>query len=368
MSGRRLNIAFWGSSLVSAYWNGAATYYRGLLRALAGRGHVITFYEPDAYQRQQHRDMADPPWARVVVYDPDAELDPHLERSSEADLVVKASGIGVLDDHLVTALLGRRRARQRIIYWDVDAPATLAALADGVEPVLAEALPEFDAVFTYGGGPPVVRAYGAAGARFVRPIYNAVDPATHHPVAAQPRFRADLTLLANRLPDREARLRRYFLEVAAARPDRRFLLGGNGWSRADVPANVDLLGHVPPGDHNALNCSARLVLNVSREDMARMGYSPATRVFEAAGAGACLISDAWAGIDEFLAPGRELLVAEDGDDVAAWLDRVSADEAAEIGSRARDRVLREHTYHHRALAVERALAQMHEEVVSGCTS
>jgi spore maturation protein CgeB len=62
-----MRIAFFGSSLVSAYWNGAATYYRGLLKALAGRGHAITFYEPDAFERQAHRDIDDPPWARIVV-------------------------------------------------------------------------------------------------------------------------------------------------------------------------------------------------------------------------------------------------------------------------------------------------------------
>ena len=63
-----LNIAFFGTSLVSAYWNGAATYYRGIIRALAERGHRVTFYEPDAFDRQSHRDIDDPDWARVVVY------------------------------------------------------------------------------------------------------------------------------------------------------------------------------------------------------------------------------------------------------------------------------------------------------------
>src|SRR6201996_4849010 len=63
-----VRIAFYGSSLLSAYWNGAATYYRGLLRELAARGHAITFYEPDAFDRQAHKDMEPPDWARVVVY------------------------------------------------------------------------------------------------------------------------------------------------------------------------------------------------------------------------------------------------------------------------------------------------------------
>lgn len=365
---RTVSIAFWGSSLVSAYWNGAATYYRGLLRALAARGHRITFFEPDAFDRQQHRDLADPDWARVVVYDPLGDLAPHFADSDRADLVVKASGIGVLDDHLAQALVARRRPGQQVIFWDVDAPATLAALDEGREAVLAEVLGDFDGVFTYGGGPPVVRAYHARGARFVRPIYNAVDPSTHHPVAPTSRYGADLALLANRLPDRETRLRTYFMDVAAAMPDLRFLLGGNGWQPEDVTSNVTLLGHVAPGEHNALNCSARLVLNVSRQDMARMGYSPATRVFEAAGAGACLVSDTWEGIGQFLEPGREVLLAEHGDDVARWLADVDTERACDIGERARRRVLAEHTYAHRAVDVERALTDMTEEAYGPCAS
>src|SRR5690606_21296223 len=160
----------------------------------------------------------------------------------------------------------------------------------------------------------------------------------------------------------------YFLDVATAHPRYRFLLGGNGWHSSDTSANVGLLGHVPPYRHNALNCSARLVLNVSREDMARLGYSPATRVFEAAGAGACLISDAWEGIDRFLAPGSEVLLARDGDEVAEHLARVDREQAQEIGARARRRVLAEHTYRDRAEAVEQALADMEREVVERCTS
>src|SRR5436189_748093 len=94
-----LDIAFFGSSLVSAYWNGAATYYRGIVRAMHERGHRVTFYEPDAYQRQQHRDIDDPDWATVVVYAGDSEDEAlrMVESARGADLVVKASGIGVFD-------------------------------------------------------------------------------------------------------------------------------------------------------------------------------------------------------------------------------------------------------------------------------
>ncbi|HVL64266.1 MAG TPA: hypothetical protein VM573_03745, partial [Actinomycetota bacterium] len=86
-----------GSSLVSAYWNGACTYYRGIVRALAERGHDVTFYEPDAFDRQKHRDIPDPEWAKVVVYGAEEERDVRevVDRAAGSDVVVKASGVGV---------------------------------------------------------------------------------------------------------------------------------------------------------------------------------------------------------------------------------------------------------------------------------
>src|SRR5215207_3153311 len=124
---RQLNISFFGSSLVSAYWNGAATYYRGIVRALHERGHRVTFYEPDAFERQKHRDIEDPPWARVVVYSAqsEAEVLQAVEQARGADLVVKASGVGVFDELLESAVLALQGPRTLVAFWDVDAPATL---------------------------------------------------------------------------------------------------------------------------------------------------------------------------------------------------------------------------------------------------
>jgi spore maturation protein CgeB len=352
-----LRIAFFASSLVSAYWNGAATYYRGLARALHARGHRVAFYEPDAWDRQRHRDIPDPDWARVVVWDPNepAALDACLEEAARADLVVKASGVGVHDALLEARVPALRRPGNRVAFWDVDAPATLERLArDPADPFHAE-VPRYDVVFTYGGGEPVVRGYRALGARACVPVYNALDPETHHPVAPDPRFEADLAFLGNRLPDREARVEAFFLDAAARRPALRFLLGGSGWGGRTVPPNVRELGHVGTGDHNAFNCTPRAVLNVSRESMARNGWSPATRVFEAAGAGACLVSDAWEGLEDFLEPGREVLSARSGEEVAAHLDALDEARARAIGAAARRRVLAEHTYARRAETVEAAL-------------
>jgi spore maturation protein CgeB len=354
-----MTIAFFGSSLVSAYWNGAATYYRGILFALAARGHRITFYEPDAFERQQHRDIADPDWAEVVVYPPSVDAVAHMiERSRGTDLVVKASGVGVHDELLERLVLELAGPRTLVAFWDVDAPATLDRVErDPADPFRA-LIPRYDAVFTYGGGAPVVDAYHALGARRCVPIYNALDPATHHRVAPDPRFAAQLGFLGNRLPDRERRVDEFFVRAARALPDQRFLLGGAGWHDKALPDNVDYLGHVFTRDHNAFNTTPLAVLNISRDSMAAYGFSPATRVFEAAGAGACVITDAWIGIEQFLEPDREVLVARDGDEVAHHLRALDPASAGAIGERAQARMLREHTYAHRALDVETALGDL----------
>jgi spore maturation protein CgeB len=343
MSG--LDIAFFGSSLVSAYWNGAATYYRGIVRALAERGHRVTFYEPDAYGRQQHRDIADPEWARVVVYDPDRWADA-LERARGADVVVKASGVGVRDAELEAGVL--ELDVPRTIFWDVDAPATLARMEADEDDALRALLPRYDLVLTYGGGDPVVLRYHALGARDCVPVYNALDPDTHHPVPRKVDFTCDLGFLGNRLPDREARVGEFLLNPARHLPDRTFVLGGAGWETKSLPPNVRAPGHVRTADHNAFFCSSMATLNINRESMARYGFSPPTRIFEAAGSGACIISDAWEGIDLFLEPGREILLADNGEAVADALDRLTLAAAQQIGQAARARILAQHTYAHRA--------------------
>ena len=351
-----MRVAFYGSSLLSSYWNGAATYYRGLLHELARLGHAITFYEPDAYDRQAHRDIEPPDWARSVVYaaTPEAMRRAAAE-AARADVVVKASGVGVFDDELLTAVMAAASPGALRIFWDVDAPATLAMLRDAPDHPLRRALGSLDFVMTYGGGQPVIDAYAALGAARCVPIYNALDPATHCPAAADPAYAADLSLLANRLPDREARIEQFFVEPARLLPDRRFVLGGAGWHDKTLPGNVRAIGHVPTAAHNAFNASARAVLNVARDSMAAIGFSPATRVFEAAGAGACIITDHWEGIELFLEPGREILVARDGRDVAAHLAALTPARAEKIGSAARARVLASHTYAQRALLVDRLL-------------
>jgi spore maturation protein CgeB len=345
-----MNIAWFPSSLLSAYWNGAATYYRGLIKALHNRGHRITVYEPDAYDRQKHRDLDPPHWANVVVYEnsEDAARRALDAAAKNADMIVKCSGIGVFDELLESAVLEYKRPDNYIVFCDVDAPATLERVENnGGDPFL-RCIPRYDFIFTYGGGPPVVRGYESLGAQLCVPIYNGLDPETHHPVPPNPNFAADLGFLGHRLPDREARVEEFFLNTATQLPGQQFLLGGIGWDTKPLPPNVKNIGHVYTADHNAFNCTPRMVLNISRASMARYGYSPATRVFEAAGAAACLITDDWEGIDFFFEPDEEILPARNGDEVAAYMQNIDAAQAREIGEAAYRRALAQHTYAHRA--------------------
>ncbi|MFC0340107.1 CgeB family protein [Paracoccus niistensis] len=354
-----MKIAFYGSSLLSSYWNGAATYYRGILGELAKRGYQITFYEPDAFDRQKHRDIDPPDWCRSVVYPATEDaMRGVLAEAADADIVVKANGVGVFDRELLEGIIAQARPGALKIFWDVDAAATLDEMrADDSHPV-RRALPHLDMVLTYGGGPPVVDAYHGFGAKLCEPVYNALDPATHHPAPADPKFASDLAFLGNRLPDREARVEEFFLKPAAMLADRSFLIGGNGWETKQMPGNVRHLGHVYTHEHNAFNCTPLAVLNVARDSMANVGFSPATRVFEAAGAAACLITDAWEGIELFLTPNSEVLVARDGQDVADHLASLTPERAKEIGQAALARIKAEHTYALRGAQVD-ALFKAH---------
>jgi spore maturation protein CgeB len=275
-----------------------------------------------------------------------------VQSAAGADVVIKTSGVGVYDDVLERAVARIGPPGTLRIFWDVDAPATLARMeADPGDPLRSE-LPHYDAVFTYGGGHPVVERYAQLGARECVTVYNGLDPTTHHRVLAEPRFAADCALLANRLPDREERVEEFFFRSATLAPEHEFVLAGNGWDGKAMPANVRWIGHLGTEHHNAFNCSSTTVLNITRESMAANGWSPATRVFEAAGAGACLITDAWAGIDHFFAIGTEILVADDGDQVAAQVRDTTPERANQLGARAAARTLTEHTYTRRAAQVD----------------
>ena len=343
-----------GSSLVSSYWNGAATYYRGIYTYLARMGHEITFAEPRAFGRQEHRDAGDFSYARSLVYEPTTGVSAMLEQARDADVVVKHSGVGV-DDVLLERRVLECRPHARIVFCDVDTPATVSRMNADAEDPFPEVLRQYDGVISYCGGALAEAEYRRHGARNYFVVPNGLDPETHFPVAPDAAYACDLVFLGNRLPDREARVEELFLRAAEMAPEMTFLLGGEGWEGKPMPANVRWLGHVPTALHNRVNCSARMVLNINRASMAAYGYSPPTRVFEVAGAGGALLCDAWPGVETFFAPGEELEVVASAEEVVAALRQHNVESARRMGERLLARALAEHTYAERAARIDAAM-------------
>lgn len=359
-----MNIFVFGSSLTSTYWNGAATYYRGIYKNLHRLGHKITFAEPAIYDRQNHKDGAEIDYAEIRVYDTPRDIPRLLKDARRADVIIKHSGVGADDARLEDEVLDCRTSKNRVIFWDVDAPATLSRIETILADPFRALIPEYDAIFTYGGGPQVITHYKTFGAQLCLPIYNALDPGTHHPVAVDRNLVCDLAFVGHRLPDREARVENFFLKAAQLAPEMSFILGGEGWGNKKRPPNVRWIGHVGSERHNVVNCSARMVLNINRESMAKVGFSPPTRVFEAAGAGACLITDAWEGVDQFFTPNTEILIAESADDVIDHLRRFDTKQAAAVGDAMMNRALRQHTYESRAKQVHTALNNLFDHRIT----
>jgi spore maturation protein CgeB len=348
-----MKIFAFGASILTSYWNGAATYYRGIYKYLARRGHEITFASPDAFDRRRRLDEGDFSYVNAIYYEPTIGLDAMLEMAAKADVVIKHSGLGV-DDALLEDRILELQAGSIVIFWDVDAPATLRRIHGNPSDPFHHDVPRYDAIFSYGGGPKARNGYLQAGARAYYSIYNGLDPETHHPVPADPTLACDLAFLGNRLPDREVRVEQLFLRAAELAPDKKFLLGGEGWSDKRMPPNVQILGHVATGDHNRFNCSAGMVMNINRASMADFGFSPPTRVFEGCGAGACMLSDDWPGIPDCFEPGVEILVVRTAAEVVEALRQYDSVARRRIGDAFLARGLRDHIYQQRALQAESA--------------
>ena len=351
-----MKIFVFGSSIVSSYWNGAATYYRGVYKHLAKLGHEIVFAEPDAYGRQEHRDEENVSFVHSLVYRPGVDIDAMLEKAASADVVIKHSGLGVDDDLLEQRVL-ECSPHSIVCFWDVDAPATISRMYGNVDDPLRSAISRYDAILTYGGGPEIYDAYMKIGARAYFSIYNGLDLTTHHPVDPEPDLRCDVAFIGNRLPDSEQRVEDLFLRAAELAPYKQFLLGGEGWGDKMLPKNVRWIGHVPTHRHNAVNCSAGMVMNINRSSMATYGYAPPTRVFEVAGAGTCMLCDAWPGIEQFFEPGREILVIDSAEEVVAAISLHGEEARKQIGHAFHERALRDHTYAQRAMDAEQAFSE-----------
>lgn len=354
-----MHILVVGLTITSSWGNGHATTYRGLLRALAARGHRITFAEQYAEWYAANRDLYDAEFAELLVYPHWDAVEAELTgRVATADVIVVGSfcpeGQRVVD----WALAQARRRGAVAVYYDIDTPVTLQALAQHGETfyLRADQVPAFDAVLSFAGGQAVKELRERWGARLVRPLYCAADPACYYPAPPDPRFMADYSYMGTYAADRQPALERLFLEVARRLPDRSFVLAGAQYppGALELP-NLRHYVHVYPHDHPAFFSSSRLTLKVTRRAMVAYGHSPSVTLFEAAACGACIVSDVWDGLEQFFTPGEEVLPARTTEDVLGYL-ALSDAELRQVGDAARRRVLQAHTYAVRAAEFEQVVA------------
>jgi spore maturation protein CgeB len=345
-----LDVVLLGLSITSSWGNGHATTYRALMRGLAERGHRVLFLERDAPWYAAHRDLPAPPYGRTVLYASVAELrEAHGAAIRNADLVVVGSyvpeGAAVLRSVLDLA-------RGTTAFYDIDTPVTLARLRRRDCDYLAAGLvPGLDLYLSFTGGPMLGRIERELGAPMARALYCSADPDVHRPSPGAARW--DLGYVGTYSADRQGTLERLLVDPARRRPDLRFAVAGPQYPNGIAwPANVTRIEHLPPGDHARFYAAQRFTLNVTRADMVRAGWSPSVRLFEAAACGTPIISDFWPGLSTFFEPGREILIARSTADALRVLDRLAEDERREIGTRARRRVLAQHTAMHRAVELE----------------
>ena len=350
-----MKIVIFGLTISSSWGNGHATLWRGLCRALAGRGHDIVFFEQDTPYYAANRDLHAVPGGELVLYPEWADIRTRaVEELATADVAIVTS---YCPDSLAATDLVLDASRPVRVFYDLDTPVTLARVAqgEGVGYIGPDGLSGFDLVLSYTGGAALDELRSRLRARRVAPLYGHVDPDAHSPAAPVDRFRADLSYLGTYAEDRQIALETLFVEPARQQPDLRFLIGGAQYPQTfPWTSNIYFVRHLPPQDHPAFFASGRITLNVTRRAMAEMGWCPSGRLFEAAACGAPILTDSWEGLDAFFEPGREILTARTTSDALAAL-AIDDGELRRMARAARDRTLAEHTSERRAIEFEALL-------------
>lgn len=350
-----MKLVFFGLTISSSWGNGHATLLRGLFKALTARHHRIAFFERDVPYYAAHRDLIEMPGVDLYLYDGWSEI------AATARDIVAESDVAVVTSYCPDGIAATELVISSNInlsvFYDLDTPITLEAIQHGEQLAYIgpRKLADFDLVLSYTGGAALIALQDELGARRVVPLFGSVDPDVHHPATGRAAYEADLSYLGTYAPDRQRILDELFIQVARQLPAQRFVIGGSKYP-INFPwqQNIWYVQHVPPSTHASFFCSSALTLNVTRGAMARMGYCPSGRLFEAAACGVAIVTDEWAGLDKFFQPGVEIVVARDTTDVIEAMQLPRA-EITRIAHAGRQRVLDSHTAAHRAAELETIL-------------
>ena len=184
------------------------------------------------------------------------------------------------------------------------------------------------------------------GARRVEPVFWAADPELFRPHEVEKEHDVFFYGYGDKF-------RRDAMHDLVGEPSRRlegvdFVLGGGDY-QGDT-GRARLLGDVPFNVFPRAISASRISLNITRRPHASVHASSTCRPFELAASGAAVVSNPHLGIEEWFTPGEEILVARSVDEAVEIYRQLLDDPhaALEMGARARERVLDEHTYEHRA--------------------
>jgi spore maturation protein CgeB len=354
-----VKIVIYGLTITSSWGNGHATTYRSLCKALAARGHRIHFVEKDLEWYCSNRDLPEPPYCTVHLYDDWASQSrPLLDLSIDADAVVIGSYFAdaiAATEALVSIGCGP------LLFYDIDTPITISRLraTGSTEYLAAELIPHFAAYLSFTGGPALTELEQVFKSPRAVAFYCSVDAAAYKPLAPRTEFECDLSYLGTYAADRQPKLLQFLNRPAALLPASRFIVAGPQYP-ADVPwnPNVARIIHLSPPEHPAFYSSSRFTLNLTRDEMVGAGYSPSVRLFEASACGAAILSDNWPGLEEFLTPGEEVLLPTSAEEVRDILCNVPDSTRTKLGQRARERILASHTSEHRARQFEEIVSQL----------
>lgn len=343
-----MKITIFGLAITSAWGNGHATTFRALARALHARGHDIVFFERNVEWYSSNRDLPEPEFCRTHIYEDWKQALPLVRRE------LKESDVAVLGSYFPDGVKAANEILDSSVpvtaFYDIDTPITVAQLRQGnVDYLRREQVPEFDLYLSFTGGPMLRTLENEFGVRRAVPLYCSFDPGSHRLSATQKAFECDLSYMGTYAPNRQAKLEELFCKPAQTLQQCKFMLAGAQYPASlQWPVNVRRTVHLSPSNHAAFYCSSCLTLNLTRSEMLQAGYSPSVRLFEAAGCGATIVSDQWAGIETFLTPGKEILLADCALDVVHYLQGYDRAELHRVGQAARSRVLAEHSADYRA--------------------
>lgn len=235
-----------------------------------------------------------------------------------------------------------------IIYYDGDMPTILPKYTVGrgfkFNYYRGADLSEYDAFLTNCKG--VIADLQELGAHNVHALYYAIDPELCSPIAVEKDI--DISFFGYGSEFREEWIQKLITIPSRRMPQASFVVAGGGF-RIDL-GNAKMIGDLSYSEWRRLCCRSKINLNITRWSHTSVYASSTMRPFELAAFGSCIVSQPYNGIEEWFELGKELFVVRSEDETIETYQRLLRDrnEREQAGSRARERVLSEHTYKHRA--------------------